>query len=282
MTTKFISAPSRTKEILEQYGLKAKKGFGQNFLVDPKLVERCAEEAHLDGAVIEIGPGIGSLTEQLAIHSKHVTSYEIDKDLLVVLVDTLGAYDNVEIINEDFLECDLRSKVDELKEKYGMVVVCANLPYNITSPILFRLFEECPDIPYITVMVQKEVGERFAALPGSKEYSSLSVEAQYLYDVSTLFKVPARSFNPSPAVDSVIVQFARKDKEISNEKAQDFFTFVKAAFKQRRKTIYNNLKEYLGDGERANEVLLAVNIRPQKRAQEMSLEELEKIFEELS
>ena len=145
--TRFISTPSRTKEILAKYDLRAKKGFGQNFLVDPKIVERCAEEAHCEGAVIEIGPGIGSLTEQLALHSKHVTAYEVDEDLIPVLAE---------------------------KETYGTVSVCANLPYYITSPVLFRLFEEAPDIPYITVMVQKEVGERFAAKVNDKEYSALS------------------------------------------------------------------------------------------------------------
>ena len=276
--TKFISTPSRTKEILAKYDLRAKKGFGQNFLVDPKIVERCAEEAHCEGAVIEIGPGIGSLTEQLALHSKHVTAFEVDEDLIPVLEYTLSPYDNVEVILEDFLVCDLRKKVDELKEKYGMVSVCANLPYYITSPVLFRLFEEAPDIPYITVMVQKEVGDRFAANVNDKEYSALSVEAQYLYNVKKLFNVPARSFNPSPNVDSIIIQFERKDVQESKEDIKDFFSFVKVCFKQRRKTIYNNLKEIM-DGEQAMTLLEKAGIEPSRRAQELTTEQLKAIYE---
>ncbi len=277
--TRFIATPSRTKEILETYGLRAKKGFGQNFLVDPKLVERCAEEAHCQGAVIEIGPGIGSLTEQLAIHSQHVTAFEVDEDLIPVLQDTLSPYDNVEVILEDFLTCNLPGKVKELKEKYGSVVVCANLPYYITTPVLFRIFEEASDISYITVMVQKEVGERFSAEVGSPQYSSLSVEAQYLYNVKRLFNVPARSFNPSPNVDSIIIQFERKENLDSSIDYQDFFAFVKGCFKQRRKTIYNNLKEYLEDGEKAKQMLEEANIDSKKRAQEMGLEELERLYQ---
>ena len=130
---KFISTPSRTKEILEKYGIHAKKGFGQNFLVDPIIVERCALAAHCEGAVIEIGPGIGSLTEQLAIHSQHVVAYEIDESLPPILADTLSAYDNVEIILQDFLQADISTKIKELKEQYGQVTVCAKKSVTITS-----------------------------------------------------------------------------------------------------------------------------------------------------
>ncbi len=274
--TRFISTPSRTKEILAKYDLHAKKGFGQNFLVDPKIVERCAEEAHCENAVLEIGPGIGSLTEQLALHSKHVTAFEVDEALIPVLADTLFPYDNVEIILEDFLTCDLRAKVDELEQKYGSVSVCANLPYYITTPVLFRLFEEAPDIPYITVMVQKEVGDRFAAAVNTKEYSALSVEAQYLYNVKKLFTVPGRSFNPSPNVDSVIIQFERKPIEERPEETKAFFDFVKMCFKQRRKTIYNNLKDAHED---ALGMLERAGLDPKQRAQEMTMEQLRTLYE---
>lgn len=274
--TRFISTPSRTKEILAKYDLHAKKGFGQNFLVDPKIVERCAEEAHCENAVLEIGPGIGSLTEQLALHSKHVTAFEVDEVLIPVLADTLSPYDNVEIILEDFLTCDLRAKVDELEQKYGSVSVCANLPYYITTPVLFRLFEEAPDIPYITVMVQKEVGDRFAAAVNTKEYSALSVEAQYLYNVKKLFTVPGRSFNPSPNVDSVIIQFERKPIEERPEETKAFFDFVKMCFKQRRKTIYNNLKDAHED---ALGMLERAGLDPKQRAQEMTMEQLRTLYE---
>lgn len=279
--TKLISTPSRTKEILETYGLRAKKGFGQNFLVDPIIVERCAKESHCEGAVIEIGPGIGSLTEQLSIYSKHVTAYEVDPDLPAVLAETLKDYPNVEIILQDFLEIDLSSKVKELKEKYGSVTVCANLPYYVTTPILFKIFEQGADIPYITVMVQKEVGERFAAKPKDPQYGALSVEGQYLYEVKKLFNVPGRSFNPSPDVDSVIIQFRRRQDVDLSIDLNAYFELVRACFKQRRKTIYNNLREFLNDSEQTKEVLTKSGVPLEKRAQELSAEDLKKIYEVL-
>ena len=279
--TRYISTPSRTKEILEKYDLRAKKGYGQNFLVDPVIVERCAKESHSEGAVIEIGPGIGGLTEQLARYSRHVAAYEIDDGLIPVLKDTLAEYDNVEIIHQDFLETDLVTKVKELKEEYGSVSVCANLPYYITTPVLFKIFE-CGNIPYITVMVQKEVGDRFGAKPNDPEYSALSVEAQYLYDVKKLFTVPGRSFNPSPNVDSIIVQFSRKDQTEDVGKTEDFFLFVRSCFKQRRKTIYNNLKEFLnGNADQANEALKKAEIEGGRRAQELTVDELIRIYKNL-
>lgn len=277
--SKFISTPSRTKEILEKYGIHAKKGFGQNFLVDPIIVERCALAAHCEGAVIEIGPGIGSLTEQLAIHSQHVVAYEIDESLPPILADTLSAYDNVEIILQDFLQADISTKIKELKEQYGQVTVCANLPYYITSPVLFKIFNEGHDIPYITVMMQKEVGDRFIAKPNDSEYSALSVEGQYLYDVKKLFTVPGRSFNPSPKVDSVIIQFSRKEDIDTSLNLVDFFTFVRACFKQRRKTIYNNLKEYLKDSEKTKLALEKAGIDAGVRAQELDVDTLKKLYE---
>lgn len=274
--TRWISTPSYTKEILEKYGLRAKKGFGQNFLVDPVIVERCAQQSHCEGAVIEIGPGIGSLTEQLARFSKHVTAYEIDEDLLPVLKDTLSAYDNVEILLEDFLETDLDQKVRALKEEYGTVSVCANLPYYVTTPILFKLFEGPASVEYITVMVQKEVGERFSAAPGTPEYSALSVESQYLYDVKKLFTVPRTAFSPAPKVDSAIIQFHRKPDVTVDAQ---FFELVRASFQQRRKTLYNNLKEYTGSAEAAAALIGKAGLEPGVRAQELDVPAFERLSE---
>lgn len=279
MADKMIAVPSRTKEILDRYGLRAKKGFGQNFLVDPVIVTRCAEEAHPEGAVIEIGPGIGSLTEALAQHARHVTSYEIDEGLIPVLQDTLAGYDNVEIILQDFLETDVAGKVKELKEKYGQVTVCANLPYYITTPVLFKIFALGNDIPYITVMVQKEVGDRFCAKPNDPEYSALSVQGQYLYKVRKLFTVPGRSFNPSPKVDSVIIQFERREDTDLTIDLNAFSDLIRGVFRQRRKTVYNNLREYLKDGEKARAVLAEAEIREGVRAQELTVEEIKRIYE---
>lgn len=277
---RYISVPSRTKEILEKYGLRAKKGYGQNFLVDPVITERCAQQCHPEGAVIEIGPGIGSLTEMLARYAQHVTAFEIDDALIPVLEDTLSDYDNVEVRLEDFLQTDLDAVVKELKEKYGTVTVCANLPYYITTPVLFKIFENA-EIPYITVMVQKEVGDRFAAKANDSEYSALSAEGQYLYEVEKLFQVPGRSFNPSPSVDSVIIQFTRRKTDETAEEIREFFAFVRACFKQRRKTIYNNLREYLGDPQKAREVLERAGIDPSVRAQSLRHEDLRKIYGEI-
>ena len=279
MAKRWISVQSRTKEILEKYDLRAKKGFGQNFLVDPVIVQRCADDAHCEGLVIEIGPGIGSLTEQLALRAKKVIAYEVDEDLIPILADTLQDYDNVEVILQDFLTADLKNLVPEWQKEYGMVTVCANLPYYITTPVLFKIFEEAPQIPYITVMVQKEVGERFAAAVGSPQYSALSVEGQYLYNVKRLFTVPGRSFNPSPNVDSVIIQFASRGAKHEEIDTEEFFTLVRACFKQRRKTVYNNLREYTGDGQRAEEILQKADIPASLRAQQLTVEQMIRIYE---
>ena len=209
-----------------------------------------------------------------------MTAYEIDENLIPVLHDVLSDYDNVEILLQDFLECDFDAKVKELKETYGSVSVCANLPYYITTPVLFRIFE-CPEIERITVMVQKEVGERFAAKPNDTEYSALSAEGQYLFDVKKLFTVPGRSFNPSPNVDSVIIQFVRKNTSLSKEELTSFFDLVRGCFKQRRKTIYNNLREYLDDSEKAKAALAEAGIEEGRRAQQLSVDELRKIYEVL-
>lgn len=276
---KMISVPSRTKEILEKYNLRAKKGFGQNFLVDPVIVTRCAQESHPEGAVIEIGPGIGSLTEALAQHAKHVTSYEIDESLIPVLEDTLSPYDNVEIILQDFLQTDIKEKVAQLKEEYGQVTVCANLPYYITTPVLFKIFTLGNDIPYITVMVQKEVGDRFAAHPNDPDYGALSVQGQYLYEIKKLFTVPGRSFNPSPRVDSVIIQFRRREDVDLSIDLDHFSELIRACFKQRRKTIYNNLKEYIKDPEKTKQILATAGIAEGCRAQELTVDAIKRIYE---
>ena len=275
-----IASVARTREILNTYGLRAKKNYGQNFLIDVSVVARAAQASHCEGAVIEIGPGIGSLTEQLALLSRHVRCYEVDARLIPVLESELAEYSNIEIILQDFLESDLEGKLAELEKAYGTVTVCANLPYYITTPVLFKLFEY-PEIPYITVMVQKEVGDRFAAKPKDSAYSALSVEAQFLYDVKKLFTVPGRSFNPSPNVDSVIVQFTRKETDLRKEEIRAFYEMVRACFKQRRKTLYNNLKEYLQDKEKAEEALNACGIPLSLRAQEADTGMLYRVFEEI-
>ena len=276
MDKKPIASVARTREILNRWNLRAKKNFGQNFLIDVSVVARAAEASHCEKAVIEIGPGIGSLTEQLAMRAAHVRSYEVDERLLPVLDEELSDYDNIEIILQDFLACDLDASVKELCETYGGVNVCANLPYYVTSPILFKLFEGPEEIEYITVMIQKEVADRFSAKPGSADYSALSVESQCLYEVKKLFTVPRTAFSPAPNVDSAIVQFHRRPGVSADPQ---FFSLIRASFAQRRKTLYNNLKEYTGSGEKAMAILQEAGIESGVRAQELDVTLFQKLYD---
>lgn len=268
---KTIATTARTREILNTYNLRAKKNFGQNFLVDASVTGRMASTLRDDSVVIEVGPGIGSLTEELAKRAKHVRSYEIDERLIPVLEDTLKDYDNVEIVLQDILETDINKELQPLVEKYKHIEFAANLPYYITTPVLFKLFESSIPFEKIVVMIQKEVADRFSAKPGTKEYGALSVESQYLYDVKKLFNVPRTSFNPAPNVDSAVISFTKHEKNEAVDNEELFFEIVKACFKQRRKTLYNNLREYFDSKEKAELLLLKANIPLETRAEMLDL-----------
>ena len=278
---KTIATTARTREILNTYNLRAKKNFGQNFLVDASVTGRMASTLRDDGVVIEVGPGIGSLTEELAKRAKHVRSYEIDERLIPVLEDTLKDYDNVEIVLQDILETDINKELQSLVDKYKHIEFAANLPYYITTPVLFKLFESSIPFEKIVVMIQKEVADRFSAKPSTKEYGALSVESQYLYDVKKLFNVPRTSFNPAPNVDSAVISFTKheKNKTVDNEKL--FFELVKACFKQRRKTLYNNLREYFDSKEKAESLLLKANIPLETRAEMLDLNQYIELYKAL-
>lgn len=278
---KTIATTARTREILNTYNLRAKKNFGQNFLVDASVTGRMASTLRDDGVVIEVGPGIGSLTEELAKRAKHVRSYEIDERLIPVLEDTLKDYDNVEIVLQDILETDINKELQPLVDKYKHIEFAANLPYYITTPVLFKLFESSIPFEKIVVMIQKEVADRFSAKPCTKEYGALSVESQYLYDVKKLFNVPRTSFNPAPNVDSAVISFTKheKNKTVDNEKL--FFELVKACFKQRRKTLYNNLREYFDSKEKAELLLLKANIPLETRAEMLDLNQYIELYKAL-
>ena len=271
---KDIATISRTNEILEKYHLKAQKKFGQNFLIDSNVVDKIAKEScEKDKMTIEVGPGIGSLTQMLSRYSRAVTSYEIDTNLLPVLADTLSECDNVEIVSQDFLELDL----DNVPYKDEEIIVCANLPYYITTPILFKLFESDLKIKRISVMVQKEVADRFKAKVGSADYNALSVIVQYSYNVRLLMNISKHVFNPKPNVDSAVIVFEPKAKlNVKDEK--DFFDFVKLSFKQRRKTLYNNLKERYTK-EKIEGMFSTLGIKDTIRAQEIDLETFIKMYE---
>ncbi|MDD6005316.1 MAG: 16S rRNA (adenine(1518)-N(6)/adenine(1519)-N(6))-dimethyltransferase RsmA [Firmicutes bacterium] len=273
---KDIATVSRTNEILDKYNLKAKKKFGQNFLIDANTVEKIAKNAcDKDHITIEIGPGIGSLTQKLAKYSKEVISYEIDSSLIPVLKETLGDLDNVTVIEEDFLNTDL-GKASYHDEE---IVVAANLPYYITTPILFKLFESDLKIKCISVMVQKEVADRFKASVNSKDYNALSVIVQHSYDVSILMNISKNVFNPKPNVDSAVIVFKPKTKKyVKDEK--EFYEMVKMAFTQRRKTLFNNLKEHF-DNEKIKKMYETLGLKDSIRAQEIDLDTFIRIYEVL-
>lgn len=275
-----IATPSRTKEILETYDLFAKKNYGQNFLTEPGVVEKIARNAVVSDhtLAIEIGPGIGALTQYLCEYAKKVIAFEIDERLPIVLQDTLQDYDHVEIVMQDFLQVDIASFLQPYKEAGYDIVVCANLPYYITTPILFKLFESKAPIDNITVMMQKEVADRFSAKVNTKDYNALSIITQYICDVHTVMKVPKNVFHPKPKVDSTVLQFRLKNQAlVEDEKA--FFEMIKACFKQRRKTILNNYGEYVEDKEKARMILENGNIDPGLRAEAIVLEDFVHLYE---
>lgn len=275
-----IATPSRTKELLEKHGLYAKKNFGQNFLVEPGIVDKIARHAVISDhcAVFEIGPGIGALTQFLCEYAKKVIAFEIDERLPSVLADSLSEYDNFELVMEDFLKVEINSYIDPLVKQGYDVVFAANLPYYITTPILFQLFESKANISAITVMMQKEVADRFSAKPNTKDYNALSVITQYRCEVTSVMKVPRNVFNPKPNVDSAVLQFRFKQNLPELEETQ-FFELVKACFKQRRKTILNNLSDYLGNKEKAREMLEKAGISSQARSESLSLETFLQLYE---
>ncbi|MGB4984647.1 MAG: 16S rRNA (adenine(1518)-N(6)/adenine(1519)-N(6))-dimethyltransferase RsmA [Erysipelotrichaceae bacterium] len=272
---KDIATASKTKEILLKYNLNAKKGFGQNFIIDPNIVRKIASlsKASDKTTVIEIGPGIGALTQQLAYLSKKVIAFEIDDDLIPVLEDSLSDLSNVTIVHQDFLQVDLKDYVSMDED----VIVCANLPYYITTPILFKLFESDFLVNNITVMMQKEVADRFAAKANDPDYNALSVITSYLYDSKIVMKIPKEIFNPRPRIDSAVIQFIRKNNNLVDNQMM-FFEFVKGCFKQRRKTLYNNLREFYEDKVKAEDVISNCGFDLNIRAQQLSLNDFVTLY----
>ena len=242
--------------------LKAKKKFGQNFLIDTNTVEKIAKLAcDNDIKTIEIGPGLGALTEQLLKYSKSVDAYEIDKDIYEILRNSINDT-NLSLFLQDFLDVDLSI----YKER---VNICSNLPYYVTTPILFKIFESDLDINKVTVMVQKEVGDRLNAKVGSEDYGALSIEVQYLYDVKLEMNISKNVFYPQPNVDSAIISFVPKTAR--NKQFEDkFFKLVKNCFRMRRKTLNNNLKD-LFDNETIDRIYKEMNLDKNVRAEQLSL-----------
>lgn len=274
-----ISSPTRTKAIIQRYGFSFKKSLGQNFLIDQNILDKIVDAAGLDQAAgaLEIGPGIGALTERLAMTAGAVTAVEIDRRLIPILKDVLSPYPHVKIRNEDVLQVNLQELFAEDFAGRDRVSVVANLPYYVTTPILMKLLEEKLPLEHIVVMIQKEVAERMAASPGGKEYGSLSIAVQYYSEPELVCIVPRTVFIPQPNVESAVIRLKVRERppvEVADEK--HFFDVVQAAFTQRRKTIANNLKArfFPGEGRERLEALLAeAGIEPSRRGETLSIEE---------
>lgn len=284
MNDKRLYSPKYIREVLDKFGFKFSKSLGQNFLIDGNIVRNIVKGAQVnkDDYVLEIGPGIGTLTEELALNAKKVVAVEIDRNLLPILDYTLSKHDNVEIVEGDILKINIHDLIDE-KLNGGPIKVAANLPYYVTTPIIARLIEEDLNIESITVMVQKEVAQRIVAPPGNKQYGSLTVFVNFYSDPEILLSVPKTVFMPQPKVDSAVIRLNMKEPPVDIDKKL-FFKIVKAAFGQRRKTILNSLsnRELGLDKEQVKELLERSNISPKARAENLKIEDFIKICQTIS
>ena len=263
-------SPIKFKEKMSKYGFNLKKMFGQNFIIDENVIDSIISKACIDKdtLVIEIGPGAGSLTYKLGLGAKNVLCYEIDTTLKGLLNENLSNLDNVEVIYKDFLTANV---LDDIKKyDYKKLYVVANLPYYITTPIIIKFITDQILVDKLVVMVQKEVGDRFKAVPNTKEYNSLSVYLNYYFDVKKVLDISKNVFLPKPNVDSIVVEFTRKDNKYELNNPDLFFKLVKDAFTQKRKTIKNNLKNY--DLCKVEEVLNKYGFDLTSRAEQLPIE----------
>lgn len=283
MEDKRLYSPSYVKEILNRFGFKFSKSLGQNFLIDGNIVRKIVEESNItkEDNVLEIGPGMGTLTEELALKAKKVVAIEIDKTLLPVLDYTLKNYDNVSVVHGDVLELNLE---ELLRSNFGEepVKVVANLPYYVTTPIIAKLIEDELNLASITVMVQKEVAERMASTEGGKDYGSLSVFVNFYTEPEIVVRAPKTVFMPAPKIDSAVIRLKIK-KDIPEIDKDKFFTIVKASFSKRRKTLLNCLSSFGLPMEKdyIRQTLESIGIDPGIRGEELSIEEFMKISEAL-
>lgn len=263
-------SPTEIKSKMEKYGFNFKKMYGQNFIIDENIINSIISTSKVDKdtLVIEIGPGAGSLTYKLSKYAKNVLCYEIDKTLKYLLGDNLKECNNIEIIYEDFLNANVINDIK--KYTYKKLYVVANLPYYVTTPIIIKFIEESIPIDKLVVMVQKEVGDRFKAQPNSKDYNSLSVYLNYYFDIKKLLDVSKNVFIPKPNVDSIVVEFSKKENKYSLNSEKVFFNLVKDSFKQKRKTLKNNLKNY--DLEKIEQILKKYNFDLSVRAEQLPIE----------
>ncbi|WP_270207816.1 16S rRNA (adenine(1518)-N(6)/adenine(1519)-N(6))-dimethyltransferase RsmA [Streptococcus anginosus] len=283
-----IADYSVTRAVLERHGFTFKKSFGQNFLTDTNILQKIVDTAEIDENVnvIEIGPGIGALTEFLAENAAEVMAFEIDDRLVPILADTLRDFDNVRVVNEDILKSDLQARIKEFANPNLPIKVVANLPYYITTPILMHLIESGIPFSEFVVMMQREVADRISAQPNSKSYGSLSIAVQYYMTAKVAFIVPRTVFVPAPNVDSAILKMVRRDQPAVGVKDETFFFKVsKASFTHRRKTLWNNLTSYFG---KSNEVktklesaLDNAELSPSVRGEALGLQEFARLADSL-
>lgn len=273
---KRLSSHSATMDLVKKHGFKFTKSLGQNFLIDDNIVDKIVAGAGIGPGdkIIEVGPGIGTLTREMASRAQNLMAVEIDKNLIPILEDTLGDYDNVKIVNEDIIKADIKWLIDE-NLSGGPVKLVANLPYYITTPIIMRFLEENINVTDIVVMVQKEVAERMNAQPGGKDFGALSVAVQYYCDTEIVAKVPRHLFVPQPNVDSIVIALrVRPERKYKVDDEGLYFKVVKAAFGQRRKTLLNSISS-MGNlaKDQVKEALEEAGIDPKRRGETLSLDE---------
>lgn len=273
-----IADKTVTRAILERHGFTFKKSFGQNFLTDTNILQKIVDTAEIDKGVnvIEIGPGIGALTEFLAENAAEVMAFEIDDRLIPILADTLARFDNVQVVNQDILKADLQTQIQAFKNPDLPIKVVANLPYYITTPILMHLIEGKIPFAEFVVMMQREVADRISAMPNTKAYGSLSIAVQYYMTAKVSFIVPRTVFVPAPNVDSAILKMVRRDQPVVSVRDEDFFFRVsKVAFVHRRKTLWNNLTSHFGKSEdtkaKLEKALEIAKIKPSIRGEALSI-----------
>ncbi|MDE5589499.1 MAG: 16S rRNA (adenine(1518)-N(6)/adenine(1519)-N(6))-dimethyltransferase RsmA [Acetatifactor sp.] len=278
-----LGIPRNTIEILQKYNFNFQKKFGQNFLIDTSVLDRIIAAAEIteEDCVLEIGPGIGTMTQYLAENAREVAAVEIDRNLIPILEETLADYDNVTVINDDILKVDI-NKIVEQRNGGRPVKVVANLPYYITTPIIMRLFEKQIPLQSITIMVQKEVAERMQSGPGTKDYGALSLAVQYYAKPEVVANVPPNCFIPRPNVGSAVIRLTRHaEPPVHVEDEKKMFALIRASFGQRRKTLVNGLTNAPELGiskERATAALEEMNLSPMIRGEALTLEQ----FAELS
>ena len=283
-----IADYSVTKAVLERHGFTFKKSFGQNFLTDTNILQKIVDTAEIDDQVnvIEIGPGIGALTEFLAERAAQVMAFEIDHRLVPILADTLRDFDNVTVVNEDILKVDLAQHIQNFKNPDLPIKVVANLPYYITTPILMHLIESGIPFSEFVVMMQREVADRISAKPNTKAYGSLSIAVQYYMTAKVAFIVPRTVFVPAPNVDSAILKMVRRpEPAVAVEDETFFFKVSKASFTHRRKTLWNNLTGYFGKTDEIKDKLTKAldqaSLSPSVRGEALGLEEFASLADAL-